>query len=549
MKSQQPKTSRKMYWFNAHAPILFGKLQMSNNMRAMHIVPRYMHTSTENRGLMGNTQRTSLLHANNVLSSVTSMKYKMPDNFALSSTTTQLTPLVNDFQHNDKQNYTEYLRMTPSTSTTYLQNNDKPKRSEYNFKNDWTACPEHIISPTKPSADCFTGLSNNYHNDYPTSLEDNAVTITTTSLPYSNYITHTYFTLDDVIIPRTRTPFKYLPSQKTFTTESDPETRFIPTTEMTLDNFDIVNSDDGSESVEYTKQTMEPFIPIMETRIEEIKITTPIPEVTTDVELDLLEKPKPTTTNLTTPLSTLLYQAQDLSNSSKELCKNCRDNFTSVMSPTMGGLRLKSINDLRLKLKETYQNSLKMVNTHNATQKVNTTLVLPRTHISRNQKKYRILTSTKKTPVHTYPKVTEMVKPNTKRNKTSRMYIRRRIVETNSTVLDNSIRNISKEISTTKQPKQRPISINTRSPKKLDKEPSSSVKPKLATDGTTAEKVSVGTESAIMTISSGSPKQARRPILKFKQYQRNGNKLNSLDYDTVVPPLPIEVYFKKANQN
>ncbi|XP_068144448.1 uncharacterized protein [Drosophila tropicalis] len=432
MKNQQPKTSRKMYWFNAHAPILFGKLPMANNMRALHLVPRYMHATTENRGLMGNTQRTSLLHANNMLSSVTSMKYKMPDNLALTSTT-QLTPHLNDFQYNDKQNYTEYLKATPSTSTTYLQNNDKR-------------------------------LSNiNYHNEYPTNVEDNAVTITTTSLPYSNYITHTYFTLDDVIIPRTRNPFKYLPSQKTFTTESDPETSFTPTTEMTLDNFDI-RSDAVPESVEYTKQTMEPFIPIMETRIEEIKITTPIPEVTTDVE-------------------------------------------------------------------------------------VNTTLVLPRTNITRSQKKYRILTSTKKTPVHTYPKVTEMVKPNIKRNKTSRMYIRRRIVETNSTVLDNSIRNTSKEISTTKQPKQRPISVNTRSPKKLDREPSSSAKPKLATDGTTAEKVSLGTESAIMTISSGSPKQARRPILKFKQHQRNGNKLNSLDYDNVVPPLPIEVYFKKANQN
>jgi len=50
-----------------------------------------------------------------------------------------------------------------------------------------------------------------------------------------------------------------------------------------------------------------------------------------------------------------------------------------------------------------------------------------------------------------------------------------------------------------------------------------------------------------MTISSGTLRM-RQPVIKLKSKQHSTRKIKHLENDNFIPSLPIEVYFKKVNQ-
>ncbi|XP_034651061.1 uncharacterized protein LOC117890374 [Drosophila subobscura] len=187
---QQPNALRKFYWYNARTPILVGKMRLKNFMRNIHMLPRYIHSPTPYHDIYGTSKRSVFRNLNTVPTTPsTTADYSL----ALGPVN-PFVPLTAATLPNP-----EFLKGVENT------------RNFSNYSNEgWTSmCPDRISNAgARLSDDCFKNTLNRYpREEYGLNSVPIEVVQTTTTLPYMNYITHTYFTLDDVILPRSGNRF------------------------------------------------------------------------------------------------------------------------------------------------------------------------------------------------------------------------------------------------------------------------------------------------------------------------------------------------------
>ncbi|XP_002016577.2 uncharacterized protein LOC6590155 [Drosophila persimilis] len=535
---QQPNALRKFYWYNARTPILVGKMRLKNFMRNIHMLPRYVHSPTPYHDIYGSSKRSVFRNVNTVPTTPTT------------TTDYSLGP-INPF--------------VPLTAGTIpnpeFSKGVENKRNYSDFSNNgWSLCQESITN-TRTSDDCFKNALNRFpREEYTRSLNSVAsdLALTTTSLPYLNYITHTYFTLDDVILPRSGNRFTDSSAKETneyrlkpiiITTEMPPSittevlqttTKAIPTTEApipipiqtTMTVFDVEYSSSAN--------------PVISTETTEFAL--------------LLENYKNWTT-VQTIKENPSYLPIVTTESFKPILKpeKVRKNMTPIMRRKLKSLKLHFKNIVTTKETPKYrQNKTEIASSDNYNKLIEaSTSTIPATmrpKLKRTFRKARIITSTKKTPVEITRNITETSNFKLKQKKTSRIFQRRK--QLNTTILPEPLKNITSENDFSSKFKRRSTATTRKSKTIEDTEhahvrnstkSSNSNGLRSRADGIIEDKATLVTESAIMTISSGNIK-LKQPILKLKSHPHSGKKINYIENDTVIPSLPIEVYFKKVNQ-
>lgn len=468
-------------------------------------------------------------------------------------------------------------------------------QSDYSNES-WTKCRERIMNTVRSNEDCFRSSPPEIAKDQYSahSMPVSELPITTTSLPFFNYVAHTFFTLDDVILPRSkpsrqpsvRDTKEFRPKPAVFTTEIPKElfterfqrtTHVIPTTITTTESawLPVKNSFMDTEykssanlfnlfSSTITTTTTPPLTTIKTTTapFTTIKTTTaPLATTTTKAktEAKVFEPPTSWTTAQSIRNN---YSAPNVSTESyKHRLKSLKatKTFSSNIETKLKLLKLHLKNLVTTKETPKYiQNvTASAVIESNTTFNFSTTTPTPATsrrNVNRKLRKVRILSSTKKTPIQIIRNSTNANNAKLEHKKPKRMFERRKVF--NSTVAPEISKNASRDdIDLTKF--KRRATAKIRKPQNVEEIPSvrnstkilSHTIAKSRADGIPEEKSASAlvTESAIMTISSGNIK-LRQPIIKVKSKQHSARKSIHIENDNFIPALPIEVYFKKVNQ-
>ncbi|XP_034125973.1 mucin-5AC [Drosophila guanche] len=553
---QQPNALRKFYWYNARTPILVGKMRLKNFMRNIHMLPRYIHSPTPYHDIYGTSKRSVFRNLNTVPTTP--------------STTTDYSLALGPVN--------PFVPLTAATlpNPEFLKGVENT-RIFSNYSNEgWSSICSDRISNTaaRLSDDCFKNTLNRYpREEYGLNSVPNEIAQTTTTLPYMNYITHTYFTLDDVILPRSGNRFADNSAKETNEYRLSP---IIITTEMPP-----ATTTEVFQTTTRATTTTEAPIPIQTTttffNAEYSSSWKPITSTATTEFAQLFENYKNWTTAQTIKekpsfqpiVTTESYNPKLIlkTDKPKPILKKerARKNMTSIMLRKFKSLKLNFKNILTTKETPKYRTNKTEITSSENYNKLNetSTSVIPatiRTHLKRTFRKVRVVPSTKKTPTPVPRNTTETSTLKTKQRKTNRIFERRKHL--NTTIASEPSKNVKSESESSKF-KRRSTSPTTRKSKIMEttvhaptpahKRARNTTKVtksnglRSRADGIIEDKASLVTESAIMTISSGNIK-LKQPILKLKSHQHSGKNINFIENDSMIPSLPIEVYFKKVNQ-
>ncbi|XP_017013395.2 mucin-2 [Drosophila takahashii] len=547
---QHPNAMRKFYWYNNRTPILVGKMRLKNYMRNMQMLPRYVHSPVPYHEGYGNSKRSVFRDLNNIHgfkttstpSTTTTVDYVAAPVNTIEYSSVPVNPPV-DF------NIAPVNAFVPLTAGT-LSNAERlmgvPNHSDYSTES-WKTCTENCFKNSFPDQ----SSSHSMPSEQPVT--------TTTTLPYFNYVAHTYFTLDDVILPHSasklaKSPTKdqdFRPSHPVFTTES-PQEVFTERVTRTTQPIPTSTTTEFSLPAKTTYFDFE-----YSTRPNWFSSTTST-TTTTTTESPVFQNPTIWTTPQ--PIQNSFSTANVTTQSYKHRFKSMKatKNFSSSIETKLKLLKLHLKN--LVTTKETPKNiqniTTAAVFDSNTTLPDTTTTPTPatrKTNVNRKLRKLRVLASTKKVPVQVTRNSTNSNKPKVEYKKSKRIYQRRKHL--NSTVIPVPTKNTT--IDSDNEPnkfKRRTTTSTQKSPitdeNLIFRNSSKSTRQTVAksrADGIPEEKLALVTESAIMTISSGTIKM-RQPVTKVKSKQHSSRKIKHLENDNFIPSLPIEVYFKKVNQ-
>ncbi|XP_036669256.3 mucin-2 isoform X1 [Drosophila suzukii] len=557
---QHPNAMRKFYWYNNRTPILVGKMRLKNYMRSMQMLPRYVHSHVPYHEAYANSKRSVFRDLNNVHgfkttatpSTTTTVDYVAAPVNTIEYTSGPVNPPL-DFNTAPVNAFVPLAAGTVSKAERLMGVTNQWNHSDYSNES-WTNCAENCIKNS------FQDYSKDQYSSH--SMPSEQPVTTTTTLPFFNYVAHTYFTLDDVILPHSasklaKSPIEdqqFRPSHAEFTTASPQElfterlqrttqpiststtttTEFIPA-KTTFFDFEYSTRPNWFSSTTSTTTTTES--------------TSTIPQ-----NLQIWTTPQPTQNSF----PTVKVTAQSYKHRLKSM--KATKNFSSNIETKLKLLKLHLKN--LVTTKETPKNLQNL--TTSAVFESNTTLpdtissthtpTTRRTNVNRKLRKLRVLASTKKVPAQISRNSTNSNKSKVDYKKSKRIYQRRK--HFNSTVAPEPTKNatIDKEIESINKFKRR---TTASTPKSIIVDENIIVRnstkairhtvAKSRSDGIPEEKSQLVTESAIMTISSGTLRM-RQPVIKLKSKQHSTRKIKHLENDNFIPSLPIEVYFKKVNQ-
>ncbi|KAH8348493.1 hypothetical protein KR084_007973, partial [Drosophila pseudotakahashii] len=552
---QHPNAMRKFYWYNNRSPILVGKMRLKNYMRNMQMLPRYVHSPVPYHESYGNSKRSVFRDLNNIHG------FKTTSTPATTTTTVDYVAApVNTIEYSSGPinppvdfNIAPVNAFVPLTAGT-LSNAERlmgvPNHSDYSTES-WKTCTKN----------CFKNAFQDQFSLH--SMPSEQPVTTTTTLPYFNYVAHTYFTLDDVILPHSASKFAksptkdqdFRPSHPVFTTES-PQELFTERVTRTTQPIPTSTTTTTTEFSFPAKTTFFDFE--YSTRPNWISSTTST--TTTTTESPVFQNPMIWTTPL--PIQNSFSTANVTTQSYKHRFKSMKatKNFSSSIETKLKLLKLHLKN--LVTTKETPKNiqnvtTAAVFDSNTTLPDTTTTTPTPptrKTNVNRKLRKLRVLASTKKVPVQITRNSTNSNKPKVENKKSKRIYQRRKHfnstvtpVPTKNTTIDNDSESINKfKRRTTTSTQKSPIIDENVIVRNSTKSMRQTVA-KSRADGMPEEKLALVTESAIMTISSGTIKM-RQPITKVKSKQHSSRKIKHLENDNFIPSLPIEVYFKKVNQ-
>nr|AAY55267.1 IP13044p [Drosophila melanogaster]AAY55290.1 IP12844p [Drosophila melanogaster] len=562
---QHPNAMRKFYWYNARTPILVGKMRLKNYMRNMHMLPRYVPSPVQFHEAYANSKRSifrDLSQVNGFKSTLLPIATSTVDFVAAPLNTIEYSsPPVNAPIGFSSAPVNAFVPLTTGTLPSAERLIGAPSlwnHSETHASNDgWNKCRENCLQiPFQEYA------KDQYSSQSKTS--DLPVT-TTTTLPYFNYVAHTYFTLDDVILPHSASKLgkspaqdqQFRPSHQILTTERPQElfterfqhTTPPPTTTTTTTEFIFPGKTTALE-MEYRYSTRPSWF-------------SPTTSSTTTTEAAASEDPPKWTTPQ--PAQNVYSTANVTTGSYKHRLKSLKatKNFSSSIETKLKLLKLHLKN--LVTTRETPKNVQNLTTTavldNHTTLETTTTTTTPtpprrRTNVNRKLRKLRVLASTKKVPVQISRNSTDSSKAmgEFKKSLPKRIYQRRKHL--NSTAMPEAAKNTTADtdIETIKKLKRRTTATPRKSTKVDDNvivrnatQAISHTLAKSRADGISEEKHALVTESAIMTISSGTLKM-RQPHIKARSKPQRSRKMSHLENDNFIPSLPIEVYFKKVNQ-
>lgn len=402
---------------------------------------------------------------------------------------------------------------------------------------DIKSCAEkNITTPTQSSffsvpnriRPLETTTSSTFHSMLP--MTDNA---------FIPYITHTYFTLDDVIIPAASDNYKseirskkLIPYnsdiKKTFTTQKSKLFNDLTTEKLT----DITTV--PTENTVSTVQPTIPWIPITTTIVDQnlIERTTSAPIKNQTIQENV--HPVASIKNLTTTNETPFRENRTQAIRYNEFCPTCLRPKISLTNIT-----LNSVEPTENKAKSIVHEK-KPIKKPNITLK---TFQATRNEIKKDFKKPDV------TP--NIPRIAEPSSYKSRRNISSQLYMRRRKLDRKVAKPNNftnyQAKNLSQVTETTVKPiqiKTNVEKINLRTVKPINK--TKTIPETISTVATTA----LAAESAIMTISNTNGKFVKGSIPRSRRLLSRNHIINHVDLvqTTVTPKLPIEVYFTKLSK-
>lgn len=369
-------------------------------------------------------------------------------------------------------------------------------------------------------------------------LESTSHTISNSVLPITDnafipYITHTYFTLDDVIIPAASDNYKAEIRNKKFIPYNSDIKKSLTQNSKPLNNlttesyFDI--STVPTESVVTTVQPTIPWIPIATTLIaqKQIEKATSAP-LTNQTLLEYL----PTLgiiKNLTTPTKSSFRENQTQIIRIKEFCSNCLKTKISLTNATHN------------KVESFESNASNVIHGKKPIKNI------PLKSIQAN--KIEIKKDFKKPGViPNVPRISEVPVYKTRRNISNQLYMRRRKLDRQFTKSNNTknyqAKNQSQLVEPTVILNQNKTNFDKiRSVKQMNK---TKIIPETAS---TVATTALATESAIMTISNTNGKFLKGSIARSRRIKSHIISQVDLIQTTVTPQLPIEVYFTKLGKS
>ncbi|XP_017125201.2 mucin-5AC [Drosophila elegans] len=557
---QHPSAMRKFYWYNTRAPILVGKMRLKNYMRNMHMLPRYVHSPAQYHEAYSNSKRSVFRDLNNVHGFKTTSTTPAPTVGYVAApintieySTGPVNPPV-DFNLAPVNSFVPLTAGTLSNAERVMGVSNQWNRSDYSH-DVWQKCTEN----------CFKNSFQDYAKDQYSShsMPKELPVTTTTTLPYFNYVAHTYFTLDDVILPHSASKIAKSPTlhQHEFRPSHHVLTTVIPQDVFT-ERFKHTTQPIPTTT---TTTTTEPSLPAKTTFLDFEYSTTPhwissTTSITTtsSTESTLLEN----TLSWTTPQTIINnYSKTNVTTQSfKHRLKSLKatKDFSSNIETKLKLLKLHLKN--LVTTKETPRNiqnlTTSAVTDSNTTLPDSTTTPTPvtrRTTVNRKFRKLRVPASTKKVPIQISRNSTNPINAKKEYKKSKRIYQRRKHLNStvspeptkNTTTIDNESINKFKRRATASTRKS--INADEKVIVGNSTKATSRGVAKSRADGIPEEKSALVTESAIMTISSGNMR-TRQPIIKVKPKQHITRKIKHLENDNFIPSLPIEVYFKKVNQ-
>lgn len=370
-------------------------------------------------------------------------------------------------------------------------------------------------------------------------LESTSSTISNSVLPITDnafipYITHTYFTLDDVIIPAASDNYKAeIRNKKLIPYNSDIKKSLTsekskPLNNLTTESFSEIPTV-PTESVVTVQPTI-PWIPIATTLIaqKQIEKTTSAP-LTNQTIIDYLP-PLAIIKNITTPTETSLPENQTQIIRIKEFCSNClktKINLTNATHNKVESFESNSSNVIHGK-KPIKNLTLKSIQAN-------------KIEIKKDFKKLGVIPNV--------PRISEVPVYKTRRNISNQLYMRRRKLDRQFTKSNNTnnyqAKNQSQLVEPTvrlNQNKTNVDKINIRTVKPMNK---TKIIPETAS---TVATTALATESAIMTISNTNGKFLKGSIARSRRIKSHIINQVDLIQTTVTPQLPIEVYFTKLGK-
>lgn len=396
---------------------------------------------------------------------------------------------------------------------------------------DIKSCAEKNISTSTQSS--FFSIANSIRPLESTTSSTFHSMVPMTDNAFIPYITHTYFTLDDVIIPAASDNYKSeIRNKKLIPYNSDIKKMFTTQKSKLLNDLTTEKPTSittvPTENTVSTVQPTIPWIPITTTIVDQkvIERTTsaPIKNQTIQETFHAVATVK----NLSIPNESPFRENQTQTIRTKEFCPNCLRPKISITNIT-----LNSVGPIENK-----------VQAKKPIKKPNVTLKTTRNEIKKDLKKTDV------TPNMSRIAETSLYK--SRRNLSSQLYMRRRKLDRKVTKPNNFTNYQDKNLSQVTEPTLKLIQnktnvekINLRTVKPINK--TKTITETISTVATTA----LAAESAIMTISNTNGKFVRGSIPRSRRLLSRNHIINQMDLvqTTVTPQLPIEVYFTKLGKS
>jgi len=396
-----------------------------------------------------------------------------------------------------------------------------------------------------------------------------------TPLPIVPYVSHTYFTLDDVVIPSSSDNLIYYkPERKEriskdtpppFTTQGTKLSNNLTFDFLGADLFNIVPEEKTEDVLQTTMSWMPVATTIVENQVKmDTKTTTKSVSKNQTLAEDLL--------NIISEYksSTTLPEIETIPNLKDELCSSCgKSPQTTTLNTILNDVDDKKFEDpigykaaKMFKENNVYSSSSSL---KNPTSTSFISLLAAKIKIAQNHKKFLPNTS-KKISYSTHPvstTTTTTQAPQLRKSRRIKSYSRQRKVDSNFTRLSNynltnakstyskilrpTLKTNTKQIIPTQNVTEVPPTTSPSPQTKRTIAVRSTPVPKPISSTNLTETTALEAESAIMTISNANARSLRGSMPRFRK--RLPDPPKGYVQTTAIPQLPIELYFNKLTKS
>lgn len=391
--------------------------------------------------------------------------------------------------------------------------------------------------------------------------------------PIVPYVSHTYFTLDDVIIPSSSDNILYYkPERKERIVKETPPPASTQRSKLseTL-TADIHNAD------------LFDIMP-MEKSTNRVQTTMPAATIIVKNETNMDTKSVFLNQNLPSDVFNIISELRNftsfpnfktISNPKDEICDSCeKDLLTTTLNTILNDVDDKKLEELieAKEVKTVTENIIPTIDTLKSLKSPTSTtfmnLLATKLKIAQNHKKFLTITS-KKNSYTSHSVSTSTTSsteaPQPRKSRRTKTYSRQRKVDSNTTRLNNyslsnakatyskilrpTTKSITKQKIQSQNVTEIPSTTTSTSPKPETKKPitirNTPISRSVSRSNVT-ETTALAAESAIMTISNANGRNLRGSMPAFRKRLPDPHK--GLVHTTAIPQLPIELYFNKLTR-